>query len=84
MSDQPYLSRPEQATKEIAPDDLPAGRLGDALALARFLRFLPIRHFICGSYSARVALDMEAIGIIRLRREWDGQIEMLEIVRGDE
>lgn len=63
-----------------ALDDLPAPRLRDALALARFLRNHPIPCFVLGSASGDVALDLERCGLLALRREREDGITFLRVV----
>lgn len=61
-------------------DDLPGSRCSEALALLQFLRRQPIRFFVAGSPSARVAQDLADCGYFGLASEDDGPIEVLRIV----
>jgi hypothetical protein len=69
-------------SRQIPPDDLPGNRLDEALALRRFLKHYPLRWFVENSYSGKVLLDLESIGLVKLHRVQDGAVLMLAVVMG--
>jgi hypothetical protein len=71
---------PRRQPPQLAPDDLDDKSLADVLALKRFMVSNRVT-FVDGAVSTAVALDLEHLGLVKLRRFRSHGLRLMEVIR---